>query len=47
MLPTIDMKFCPVDHSGWFGDINLKEMFKNFTFNIDLYHYVGIAATEL
>ena len=47
MLPTIDMTLRHVDHSGWFGDIDLGEMFLNFPLDINLQPFVGIDASEL
>jgi hypothetical protein len=47
MLPTIDMTLCNVDHSGWFGDIDLGEMFLNFLLDVELRPYVGIDVSEL
>jgi hypothetical protein len=47
MLPTIDMTLRHVDHSGWFGDIDLGEMFLNFPLDINLRPFVGIDATDL
>jgi hypothetical protein len=36
-----------VDHKGWFGDIDLGEMFLNFPLDTKLRPYAGIDATEL
>jgi hypothetical protein len=47
MLPTIDMTLRHVDHSGWFGDIDLGEMFLNFPLDINLRPYVGIDVSDL
>ena len=47
MLPTIDMTLRHVTETGWFGDIDLGEMFLNFPLDSDLRAYVGIDATEL
>ena len=47
MLPTIDMTLRHVDESGWFGDIDLGEMFLNFPLDTKLQPYTGIDATEL
>jgi hypothetical protein len=47
MLPTIDMTLRHVDHKGWFGDIDLGEMFLNFPLDRQLRPFVGIDATEL
>ena len=47
MLPTIDMTLRHVDQSGWFGDIDLGEMFLNFPLDLNLRPYVGIDASEL
>jgi hypothetical protein len=47
MLPTIDMTLRNVDHKGWFGDIDLGEMFLNFPLDTKLRPYAGIDATAL
>jgi hypothetical protein len=47
MLPTIDMTLCHVDHKGWFGDIDLGEMFLNFPLDVNIRPYTGIDASEL
>jgi hypothetical protein len=47
MLPTIDMTLRHVDQSGWFGDIDLGEMFLNFPLDINLRPYVGIDVSDL
>lgn len=47
MLPTIDMTLRNVNHEGWFGDIDLGEMFLNFPLDTKLRPYAGIDATEL
>ena len=47
MLPTIDMTLRHVNHTGWFGDIDLGEQFLNFPLHGDLRPYAGIDATEL
>ena len=47
MLPIIDMTLCHINHTGWFGDIDLGEQFLNFPLHEDLQPYGGINTTEL
>jgi hypothetical protein len=47
MLPTIDMTLHQVDEQGWFGDIDLGEMFLNFPLDVSIRQYVGVDLTEL
>ena len=47
MLPTIDMTLRHVNENGWFGDIDLGEMFLNFPLDDLLRPFVGVDVTEL